>query len=206
MRETLGLYRDKLIFRDSWMRCFNSDFAHLQGRNLLELGAGSTKRQGVTTIDYNSSVKPDILHNLDCIPWPIPDSSFDAILMFSLIEHVSDPFGVIEECHRILRPNGKIYLLTPHFSSTASFADLTHKWHFSARSFDYFSANTPLQAVYGFYSTCRFTMRSRLVSLHGVFDYIPLLQWLANKFMNVWEDYLCFVIRGGGVYIVLEKA
>lgn len=195
----------RLKWWNFWGDHFNSDQIHLKGKMILEIGAGPTTRPGVATLDINPTVKPDILHNLDTIPWPISDSCFDAIYMFSVIEHVSDPLKVIEECHRILKPNGKIYLLTPHFSSTASYTDLTHKWHFSGRSFDYFVAGMPSHAEYGFYSKARFVMGKRIISLHGIFNYLPFFQWLANKYLYVWEDYLCFMIRGGGIYIVLGK-
>ena len=171
----------------------------------MEIGAGQIKRSGVTTLDFNSSVKPDILHDLDTLPWPISDNRFDAVYMFSVIEHVSDPLKVIEECHRILKPNGKIYLLTPHFSSTGSYTDLTHKWHLSSQSFDYFVADMPINTDYGFYSESRFIIDKKIISLHGVYNFVPFLQWLTNRYINFWEDYLCFIIRGAGIYIELRK-
>lgn len=172
---------------------------------MLEIGAGPTRRPGVTTLDFNTSVSPDILHDLDTLPWPVSDSYFDAVYMFSIIEHVSEPIKVIEECHRILKPNGKIYLLTPHFSSTASYTDLTHRWHFSSRTFDYFMADTPIYADYGFYSKSRFVIDKKIISLHGIFNFVPFLHWFSNKYMYFWEDYLCFMIRGAGIYIELRK-
>jgi len=195
----------KLKWWDFWGDHFDSELPPLQGKKVLEIGAGPVKRLGVTTLDVNASVSPDILHDLDNMPWPVSDSSFDAVYMFSVIEHVSQPLKVIEECHRILKPGGKIYLLTPHFSATASYTDLTHRWHLSARSFDYFMDGMPICNDYGFYSEARFILNKRIISLQGVLNYAPFLQWLANRYLNIWEDYLCFVIRGAGIYIVLGK-
>ncbi|MBI5430568.1 MAG: class I SAM-dependent methyltransferase [Nitrosomonadales bacterium] len=205
MANTIKSCLKKFKWWSFWGDHFNSHQVRLQGKPVLEIGAGPIKRPGVVTLDFNASVKPDILHDLDTIPWPIPDASFDAVYMFSIIEHVSNPVKVIEECHRILKPDGKIYLLTPHFSSTASYTDLTHRWHFSGRSFDYFVPGTPVYADYGFYSNARFALDKRIISLHGMFDYVPALQWLANRYLCFWEDYLCFMIRGAGIYIVLGK-
>ena len=188
-----------------WGDHFNSEKLRIAGKLVLEIGAGPIKKPGVTTLDFNPSVKPDILHNLDTLPWPISDSVFEAVYMFSVIEHVSNPLKVIEECHRILKPNGKIYLLTPHFSSTAAYIDLTHRWRFSGQSFDYFVKGTLINTNYGFYSNSRFAIDKKIISLHGVFNFVPFFQWLANRYLNFWEDYLCFMIRGSGIYIELRK-
>lgn len=205
MANRIKSFLKRLKWWDFWGDHFNSDHLHLKGKLVLEIGAGPTRRPGVTTLDFNTSVSPDILHDLDTLPWPVSDSYFDAVYMFSIIEHVSEPIKVIEECHRILKPNGKIYLLTPHFSSTASYTDLTHRWHFSSRTFDYFMADTPIYADYGFYSKSRFVIDKKIISLHGIFNFVPFLHWFSNKYMYFWEDYLCFMIRGAGIYIELRK-
>ena len=46
-----------------------------------------------------------------------PDNSFDAVTLSHVIEHVPDPVRVLGECARILRPGGKLVLLTPNASS-----------------------------------------------------------------------------------------
>lgn len=43
-----------------------------------------------------------------------PDDHFDAIVMSHVIEHVYNPEWVIQECFRILKPQGKLVLLTPN--------------------------------------------------------------------------------------------
>ncbi|MBF7730514.1 class I SAM-dependent methyltransferase [Pseudomonas sp. N040] len=205
MAKNIKYFLNRFKWWDFWGDHFNSENLRMKGRPVLEIGAGPVKREGVTTLDFNPSVSPDILHDLDILPWPISDSCFDAVYMFSVIEHVSNPLRVIEECHRILKPNGKLFLLTPHFSSTSSYTDLSHKWHFSSQSFDYFVNGTPIHADYGFYSKSRFKIDKKIISLHGVFNFFPFLQWLANKNINFWEDYFCFIIRGAGIYIELRR-
>lgn len=50
------------------------------------------------------------------------DHQFDAIISCHVIEHVHDPVSLLRECGRILRPGGKLVIITPN---TASWG---HKW------------------------------------------------------------------------------
>jgi len=47
-----------------------------------------------------------------------PESHFDAVHSAHVIEHVHDPAALLRECFRILKPGGKLVMLTPN---TASF-------------------------------------------------------------------------------------
>lgn len=46
-----------------------------------------------------------------------PANSFDAVTLNHVIEHVPDPVLTLKECHRILKPGGKLVLCTPNGSS-----------------------------------------------------------------------------------------
>jgi 2-polyprenyl-3-methyl-5-hydroxy-6-metoxy-1,4-benzoquinol methylase len=42
------------------------------------------------------------------------DQTFDAITMVHLIEHIHDPVALLRECHRVLRPGGRLVVVTPN--------------------------------------------------------------------------------------------
>lgn len=46
-----------------------------------------------------------------------PERSFDAVTMVHLIEHVHDPVALVRESHRILKPGGRLAILTPNARS-----------------------------------------------------------------------------------------
>ena len=46
-----------------------------------------------------------------------PADHFDVIVMSHVIEHLADPVAVLEQCHRILKPGGRLVLATPNVES-----------------------------------------------------------------------------------------
>jgi SAM-dependent methyltransferase len=43
--------------------------------------------------------------------------SFNCILMNHVLEHLHDPVGTLQECHRLLKPNGLLVVVTPNVRS-----------------------------------------------------------------------------------------
>jgi len=44
-----------------------------------------------------------------------PDDSFDVVAMWHVLEHLSDPSGVLSQIHRILKPGGRLMVELPNF-------------------------------------------------------------------------------------------
>ncbi|AZO63873.1 MULTISPECIES: methyltransferase domain-containing protein [unclassified Mesorhizobium] len=109
----------------------------------LDAGAGLRKRPLPSVInaeiyDYPST---DILTIGQSLPFK--DNSFDGILSLAVLEHVDDPFLCAKELVRVLKPNGRVFVMIPflqaehgypshYFNATRSgvvklFEDLTLK-------------------------------------------------------------------------------
>jgi SAM-dependent methyltransferase len=170
---------------------------------VLHMGPGREGSFGVR-VDNLPEVRPDLLVDLNRPPYPFKDNSFDAAYALSVIEHLDNFFSVFIELHRILKPGGFVALLTPHFSNAGSFIDPSHKLHLSAHSFDYFVEGTEIFGTYGFYSNARFRLRERLLMLEPPWNHVPGLQRFVNKASPFYEQHLCFLVRGRGLYLELE--
>jgi len=80
--------------------------------------------------DTGISSKPEIIHDLNTLPWPVKDSSFDCIVAGEIIEHIYNPTYFLRECWRILKDDGIIIITTPSASS------ITHLTETSNVDFD----------------------------------------------------------------------
>lgn len=95
----------------------------------------------------------EVTHDLDDLPWPWPDNSFDLIVARSVLEHLRlNMVEALDECWRILRPGGQLFIKIPHWQSDIAYHDPTHYWQFSVRSLDQFDPETPRGQDYGFYT------------------------------------------------------
>ena len=106
---------------------------------VLAIGSGKIeKRENVVRLDISSETGADVIWDLNVIPYPFNNDVFDTIECFDVIEHVDNIPRVMQECSRILKPNGVLQITTPHYSSANSYIDPTHKFHLSFFSFDCF--------------------------------------------------------------------
>jgi SAM-dependent methyltransferase len=95
----------------------------------------------------------DVVHDLNDLPWPWEDSSFDLIIACAVLEHLKlNLVESLNECWRILAPGGRVHLKLPYWKADSSYDDPTHYWHFSLGSFDQFDPATKRGRQYTFYT------------------------------------------------------
>jgi SAM-dependent methyltransferase len=162
---------------------------------ILDVGCGVNKCAGAIGIDVNPRSRADVLCDLNRIPYPFADSSFDELRAIHVIEHVADVVRAMEEFHRLVRPGGTVLIETPHYTDFSSFCDPTHRWHLNSFSLRYFG---PDNAGFGYYSDVRFEETSVRVKLLKLWKWMGF-EFLVNRFPGFrrnWEYYLCYVVRG----------
>ena len=178
----MGAWRDRL---DALVDPSQFDLRAGAGR-VLDVGCGSKKHPGAVGLDISGDTDADIVHDLDVFPYPVPDASFDEVLMQDVIEHVAEPIRVIGELHRTLRPGGRLQLRTPHFSSALAYGDPTHRHYYSTTAIRYFA-----QPGFSYYSTARFAVEHITLDLWAPFRLAGVAA-LANRHSDFYEKYLAF--------------
>ncbi len=135
-------------------------------------------------------------YGLDVRPEPLEEAglaerTFDAVVLLSVLEHATEPLGLLRECARVLRPGGALYVIVPNVESLAC-----RVLGAQARTFDgrnhlvYFSPATLADALGRAGFEARRTI-TRIGSLGPVFARVagrdpygeerhPLSEWLAD--------------------------
>ena len=156
---------------------------------ILNLGCGlDATVPSTVSMDVSPATKPDIVHDLNQMPWPVSSNTFDAVYCQDVIEHLNDVVKVMEEIHRVLKSGGKVFITTPHYSCSNSFTDPTHKQHLGFFSFDYFIKGHPLS----YYSDAIFRKnKARL-------EFLPrfknrVIRYCANRWPAFYEEHLAWI-------------
>jgi len=111
---------------------------HLRGSRLLDVGAG----QGGAIIEaldrgadaygiepgeefldlaqmrlVDAGHAPDRIRSAYAESLPFPDDHFDYLISLQVLEHVRDPFPVLSECYRVLKPGGQCFISCENYLS-----------------------------------------------------------------------------------------
>lgn len=86
----------------------------------------------LVTLDMNGAHSPDHVHDLEDIPLPFDDNSFDEIHAYDTLEHTGLQgdwkffFDQWNDFYRILKPGGFFCGISPHWSSPWAWGDPGH--------------------------------------------------------------------------------
>lgn len=160
-------------------------------RKILDIGCGEHKVLAEAVgLDKLKLRGVDIVHDLNKFPYPFESSSFDEIYAFMVLEHVDEPVKVMKELHRILKPQGLLYIKVPYFMSSVAFQDPTHRNFFTDKTFKYFTSDCKLN----YYSNCCFEIvNQRLYSnssslAEKLRNLIPFRFFLRFFLMNMYDE------------------
>jgi len=116
--------------------------------NLLDIGCGTGvfsntfSEMGLDVFCIDRSVSKNQNHlkikylDFSKTAFPFESNFFDTLFVKSVLEHIFDPEFFINECKRVLKPNGRIIFLTPEWYSQKSFFydDPTHIHPYTVKS------------------------------------------------------------------------
>lgn len=148
----------------------------------VELGCGPNKKDGFIGIDLINLPGVDIVHNIEDGLSCLDDNSVDEMISSHLLEHINNLENLMNEIHRVLKPNGIKTIIVPHFSNPYYYSDYTHKRFFGLYSMDYFSDcnNDYKRKVPSFYNSKKFIVIKRKLK----FSNHPF--YFRNKIMSLF--------------------
>ncbi|WP_316172420.1 class I SAM-dependent methyltransferase [Bradyrhizobium sp. SZCCHNRI2049] len=106
----------------------------------LNLGCGRDVKPGWINVDREPA--PDVvafdLGRCRDLALPFSDETVDEILASHVIEHIVDTLPLMQELHRVARPDALMTIRVPYGSSDEAWEDPTHVRAYTLGSFGYF--------------------------------------------------------------------
>lgn len=122
---------------------------------LLDVGAGigllldEARKRGFSTVGVEPSRwlaagAKERGHQVICGVLPHKDARgpFDIVCLIDVIEHVSDPVGLLRTIREVMAPDAKLVMVTPDVKSVLARLMGRHWWHFRAAHIGYFDRTT----------------------------------------------------------------
>jgi SAM-dependent methyltransferase len=96
----------------------------------LNLGCGNFKFDDFINVDKVQLYQPDVLHDLEVLPWPFESNSADNIVLSHVLEHLGQTpslfIQILKEIYRISKNGCLLYIDVPCPRSKYYLSDPTH--------------------------------------------------------------------------------
>jgi SAM-dependent methyltransferase len=172
---------------------------------ILDIGCGKNKfkpynpKDVVIGLDKHKLEGVDVVHDLEETPYPFEENEFDEICAHHVLEHIQNFFGLMEECHRILKPGGKFKIWAPYGLASLGLPD--HKRFLMFKTFDCFVPGH----FENYYTKARFKIVKKHLNFTGS---NKILNFIFNPLINLnhklSESILRRVLPISEMYIELE--
>lgn len=183
---------------------------------ILDIGCGANKKDanyiGIDMLDLEGV---DIIGDVLSVTSKINENSVDKIFTSHFLEHVENLEEHLNEFSRILKKDGLLEIIVPHYSNPYFYSDPTHKRYFGLYTMCYFAESNLFKRTVpqynhqisfylksvklNFSSTRPFYFRHAIKKLFG-------LIFGTTYFMNeFWEENLSFIFPCYDIKYNLQK-
>lgn len=94
------------------------------------MGCGNNKIAEFVNVDSSSACSPDIVFDLETLPWPWETSIADVVLFNHSLEHMGQNprifLGIMTELYRICKGGAEVFINVPHPRHDHFIGDPTH--------------------------------------------------------------------------------
>jgi ubiquinone/menaquinone biosynthesis C-methylase UbiE len=183
---------------------------------VLELGCGNRKRNlnaiGVDILDYpDVDIVGDVYEALALLP----NQSVEAVYSYHFVEHVPDVPKLLIELARIVKRNGRVEFVAPHFSNPYFYSDPTHRNFFGLYTFCYYATKSPFarqvptygyKAKFGIEKVDLIFKSSRpFIVRYGIKRVIGSLFNSCNYLRELYEENFCYLFPCYEVRYILRR-
>jgi SAM-dependent methyltransferase len=165
----------------------------------LDLGCGLAKHPGAFGVDHDPAASPDLLHDLDRYPIPLPSDHFQVVFCQDVIEHIREIEPFLREIHRICRKGARVHVRTPHYTSWYAYNDPTHRHALGYFALDRFTDTPGVHAR----STPLFRYVSRRILFPRAYRLLGAAG-LANAFPARWEQMFAWSFPAENLLLEME--
>lgn len=133
---------------------------------ILEIGSGVKPKKfhekaEVIHIDKFKTEFTDVVWDVEKVPLPFKNNYFAKVYSNNVFEHVQNFVPLIEDIHRILKPNGTLqFRALWHKNTEAFFDDPTHVRAFTKKTMDYFDPSRFAGKYGGYISKAKFDIQT----------------------------------------------
>lgn len=131
--------------------------------------------------------------------WPFQDGSIDYLRAWDAIEHMPDPIQTMNECWRILKPDGVLDICVPTTDGRGAWQDPQHVSFWNRNSFFYYEEGNPhltrfrngngVKCAFRVMSERHETLRDNVVKLYIAMAAVKAVA-LEDRFMQVDSEAL----------------
>ena len=109
----------------------------------LNLGCGMRKLDGFVNADRSPLCEPDILVDLEALPWPFETSSAREVVLSHVLEHLGQSpqlyLAIIQELYRVCAAGALVRITVPHPRHDDYLTDPTHVRPITLQGLEMFS-------------------------------------------------------------------
>lgn len=96
----------------------------------IDIGCGREPKEGFIGVDIEKFPEVQIVLDAGKQRWPWKDNSVEEVWCSHVVEHLTakERIHFVNELYRVLKPGAFATIVTPYWSSSRAYGDLTHQW------------------------------------------------------------------------------
>lgn len=180
----------------------------------LDVGCGHTKVAGAFGLDLHVDAGVDVVGDLRSLPFA--DGTFDRVHANNVLEHFTWPLDVpLPEIRRILKADGELHVLLPHYTSPGVLASTEHKYApalLTVRQWAQYDPPRGWRRCFnvggpsgGWWVDRPWRLVSYRLIYHRLWRWMGI-EWLANIYPELWEAFMVHLFPCRYIQAVLRPA